>query len=719
MIAEILCRLTAKELLCCRSVSKPWCALIDGPSFIKLHLKHSMDTSSNLYIILRTTSHVHYMGFDQNLVLNDCVTLKELNHPLMCYNHGIKVLGSVNGLLCISNVVDDIALWNPSIRKHRVVPFLPIELKRYFGTKSCHVYVFGFGYDCVRDDYKVVRIAQFGGGGMRSFESEVKVYSLRKQSWRRIGDMPYCVHYPGANGVFAGGALHWVVGENPESNVANIVVALDLEAEDYKVVPQPENKDKNFNIDLGVLRGCLCFLANFQGERVDVWTMKEYGVKESWTKLFSVARLEFIGFLRTLKPLAYSKSGDEVLIEHDNFDLYWYDLKRQRVKNRIPGIPYSFVAETFVESLISLNPNRHLDGRTQDENEELKDRNKRDDFLSEGNQIAPTSEKPQKHLVLRFNGKFGRSAVPFDKMGRYVRMSVFRLQKCNLVESSEPCQPEITADILSRLPVKALKRFRCVSKSWCKEIESPYFLTMHLQKSSQAHSNLGLILGDIFSTELNTVDLEKLNLTSVELFESNRGRLIDTIALYNPSTREEKVLPFSHSELHIPSGKVYDEASWEWTLYGFGYDPMNEDNKLVKIVDYYGDTLDKCFFSEVKVYSLKSNSWKRIKGYPYYSIVQSEHHPDNNRVYGVFANSAVHWAASTEMIVQCVLPNIIVAFDFGVEGFRTIPKPADYLPNEHHYFDLGVLGGRLSLLCTKIGLYVKIWVMKEYGVKES
>jgi hypothetical protein len=39
MIAEILCRLPAKELLCCRSVSKPWCALIDGPNFIKIAFK--------------------------------------------------------------------------------------------------------------------------------------------------------------------------------------------------------------------------------------------------------------------------------------------------------------------------------------------------------------------------------------------------------------------------------------------------------------------------------------------------------------------------------------------------------------------------------------------------------------------------------------------------------------------------------------------------------
>uniref|UniRef100_A0A2K1X924 F-box domain-containing protein n=1 Tax=Populus trichocarpa TaxID=3694 RepID=A0A2K1X924_POPTR len=128
MIAEILCRLQAQKLPCFRSVSKPWCALIDGPNFIKIAFKALFGH-------------------------NGCFTLKELNHPLMCYNHGIKVLGSVNGLLCVSNVVDDIAVWNPTIRKY-----------------------------CV--DGAVWR------WGKRSFESEVKVYSLKKQSWGRIGDMP-------------------------------------------------------------------------------------------------------------------------------------------------------------------------------------------------------------------------------------------------------------------------------------------------------------------------------------------------------------------------------------------------------------------------------------------------------------------------------------------------------------------------------------------------
>jgi len=83
---------------------------------------------------------------------------------------------------------------------------------------------------------------------------------------------------------------------------------------------------------------------------------------------------------------------------------------------------------------------------------------------------------------------------------------------------------EIITDILSKLPVKTLKRFRCVSKSWCKETESPYFINMHLQKLTQARTNLGLILGDRSSTKLYTVDLDKPNPTnSMELFVSNKN----------------------------------------------------------------------------------------------------------------------------------------------------------------------------------------------------
>ncbi|GMN36503.1 hypothetical protein TIFTF001_006097 [Ficus carica] len=60
IIVNILCRLSVKDLLRYRSVSKPWRSLIDGPDFIKMHLNNSMETSSNLGIVIRD-SYLHWV----------------------------------------------------------------------------------------------------------------------------------------------------------------------------------------------------------------------------------------------------------------------------------------------------------------------------------------------------------------------------------------------------------------------------------------------------------------------------------------------------------------------------------------------------------------------------------------------------------------------------------------------------------------------------------
>lgn len=44
---------------------------------------------------------------------------------------------------------------------------------------------------------------------------------------------------------------------------------------------------------------------------------------------------------------------------------------------------------------------------------------------------------------------------------------------------------EIIADVLSRLPVKSLMRFRCVCKSWRTLISNPQFIKMHLNRVNQ------------------------------------------------------------------------------------------------------------------------------------------------------------------------------------------------------------------------------------------
>jgi F-box interacting protein len=355
IVIAVLYRLPVRPLLQFRSVSKPFRSLIDSTDFINLHLKNSIDTGSNLSLILRRDSEICLINLD---ALSDAV---EEAHPLMCYSNQILILGSTNGLICISNVAEDIALWNPLIRRHKVIPFLPIER---IGSSLLATRVFGFGYDPENEDYKLVRISQFINLGNEGCVSKVKVYSLRANEWRDSEDMPYVLCYTRKNGTFASGALHWVVNRKFNEE-ADLIVAFDLTAEKFREVPLPECAEEGFHIDVGVLGGCVCMIATYQAVRIDVWVMTEYGVKKSWAKLFSVAQAEeVVGSFKHLRPLAYSKTVGEVLLELDNQRLVWYDLRRKRVENvSVGGLPDSFEAETLVGSLVPVEARRRDHGR--------------------------------------------------------------------------------------------------------------------------------------------------------------------------------------------------------------------------------------------------------------------------------------------------------------------------------------------------------------------
>ncbi|KAI8000265.1 F-box protein CPR1 [Camellia lanceoleosa] len=381
LITDILSRLAVKPLLRFRCVSKPWCALIDDPDFIRLHLNRSIKTKSNLSLILRDCyiSSVNFNSLD-NVI--------ELDHPLKCPEFGTEVLGSCDGLICLYNGEEDVCIWNPSTRKHRNLPSTPIEFPDYF--TSCQYIIYGFGYDSLTDDYKLVRMIQFYGDDWDSFDSEVKVYSLKSNSWRRIQDFPYYLRYKRGYGVLVGSALHWVVSRKYESDTANLVAAFDLTDEKYRLVPQPEFSDKDFHMNVGELDGCLCILCNYVQVRIDMWVMNNYGVKESWTKLFSIAQPQVIRSFEFVTPLAYSKSGREVLLVQDNKKLIWYDLEHKKVKNiKIHGLPEYFETEMCVESLVPLKGGGETNGKKQNEQEnkkknQKKNGKKRDGFLSQG-----------------------------------------------------------------------------------------------------------------------------------------------------------------------------------------------------------------------------------------------------------------------------------------------------------------------------------------------
>lgn len=85
---------------------------------------------------------------------------------------------------------------------------------------------------------------------------------------------------------------------------------------------------------------------------------------------------------------------------------------------------------------------------------------------------------------------------------------------------------DIVCDILSRLPVKSLLRFKCVYKRWYSLIRDPYFVDLHLIRS-KAHQRL-FVAEPIYGERRNSpssIDLSSLSVRFVtaDIFFEERG----------------------------------------------------------------------------------------------------------------------------------------------------------------------------------------------------
>ncbi|XP_009763040.1 F-box protein CPR1-like [Nicotiana sylvestris] len=192
-------------------------------------------------------------------------------------------MGSVNGLICLLIGLDRLVLWNPSTRKFKQLPdLMPKHTDDYN-------FNYGFEYDEVHDDYKVVGIFCTPTHGY------VCVYSLKTDSWRRLGDMQGGLLYH-RSAKLVHGKFHWVT-MHADGSVASIdlveeradgwgITSIDLVDEKCRKVELPRCRGY-FYLTPGVLGSELSMLCNYDRTRDDVWVMKEYGVKESWKKLYT------------------------------------------------------------------------------------------------------------------------------------------------------------------------------------------------------------------------------------------------------------------------------------------------------------------------------------------------------------------------------------------------------------------------------------------------
>ncbi|KAM3327560.1 hypothetical protein P3S68_033907 [Capsicum galapagoense] len=295
-------------------------------------------------------------------------------------------------------------------------------------------------------------------------------------------------------------------------------------------------------------------------------------------------------------------------------------------------------------------------------------------------------------------------------------------------------QEEIIMDILSRLPARSLLRFKCVLKFWMALISEPYFTTKHFNhaKNNQRFEKM-LFLNREYSFHCSSLSSDQLfeNVQGIDRPRSGKlwgwnihccydGLVLVGVRnypdkdfmllLWNPSTRESVVLP---------NPKFSQEVTCTW---GLGYDSTSDDYKILKI-----DGKERN-----EVLALKSGSWRKIDDHPatdnpVLSAMDYLAFRDgaldcvdtpSNMGYLAFVHGAFHW-------VDSLLKHSMVTFSISDEVYGEIPLPEGLdlvFDIMHSKQGVSVLEGMLCVYSTRIHhreYTFKLWVMNEYGVKES
>lgn len=379
LIDLVLFRLPVKPLLRFRCVSKGWCSLIDSKAFVKKHHKRMIECNTRGVIINGYGEEFYLTDFESlNSGADDAVAVP-IDGPLKTLLSGAECFGVVNGLLCLAkNQMNELLIFNPSTRKARKIPSAPAEFPRSFDFSE--IGLCGFGYDHVNDDYKIVKIAECN---VKFRGIMVIVYSLKTNSWKRIQNVPSSnTQFLGDRGKFANGALHWFTIKDV-MEYSNIV-SFDLVLEQFKEIPFPPNG--TFARSLVSVEESLGILYKYS-TRVDVWLMNNTGVGNLWSKALTLKQTGPLGSFSYVRPLAFSKSHKNVLLEVDYSKLVWYDLKRKKVKKvRIRGIPINFESYLYTECLLQLTEDEEdkPSQKSSHDKQGKKQQKKRDDFLSRG-----------------------------------------------------------------------------------------------------------------------------------------------------------------------------------------------------------------------------------------------------------------------------------------------------------------------------------------------
>ncbi|RHN51700.1 putative F-box domain, NAC domain-containing protein [Medicago truncatula] len=311
LTTHIFLQLPIKSLLICKCVCKIWKAMISEPHFAKLHFERSpislmirtryyRRVSRTLYLLecdpkkfeIGSNNHVKLEPIFRLTLRGDVKSLRmkyKSKHPYIACNRdrdNFSIVNSCNGLLCLSQPTtgNPLVICNPFMGEFIRLPEantvrMPHDTVRVIGQEA------GFGFYPTTNEYKVIHI------------------------WRRS-----------------------VIRVNSSSDVEHVErlqsfpsppVAFGSHVQDQ--IDKYDFLPSNIHISMGELKGFLYICDSNSLKYVTMWVMNEYGIGESWTKVYHINTLyNPLAWRHPLYfPVKHFEEGAAVLLHH-SYDRFTY-----------------------------------------------------------------------------------------------------------------------------------------------------------------------------------------------------------------------------------------------------------------------------------------------------------------------------------------------------------------------------------------------------------
>ncbi|XP_073155121.1 F-box protein At3g07870-like [Henckelia pumila] len=301
----------------------------------------------------------------------------------------------------------------------------------------------------------------------------------------------------------------------------------------------------------------------------------------------------------------------------------------------------------------------------------------------------------------------------------------------------------ILCDIFSRLPLKSIFRCRCVCKAFLELLQDSYFIELHCARSSTLtthlffhdnwqnravlrfltfnHDEVGISLcssdDQSFNHDLSSKQHIACQISAQIGFHIQRldfvGSCNGLLCLYIESLPKPFYAicnPICCEMMKLPSLVVSAPLCTYANQSGFGYCRKTKKYKVISFM--YLTPIDPVTSAEskrmiAKIHTLGADSWRIIENAPRPKL----------KSFDPLLNGALHWI--TDSYKPCEL---VSSFNLATETFEFVPPPAHFslqYVNKISWINIGVLKDCLCICYIYEDADFEVWLMREYGVKES